>query len=387
MLEQNIGVGGFYKSLAKIYYYGLSAFYNISGNKKDSLSSLEKLMDLDPSNPEIHWKIGINHLRTQNFNLALKHLESAVSKGSNNPKYLLWLSSAQNSLGNHQESLQIIEDVVKQKPDSHEAWFLQGQINLNCGELNKAVECFEKAVMFNTQNLSYWNELGFTYISLRQPIKALESFFNGLKINSKDSTILFNIGLVYIKLEKFEESLKYLEKAKKYKLMTTELFNALGLCYSYQGNTSKAEENYLKVLSICPDNIEAICNLAAIKGKKSFYNDAIALYESLISINKYDGTILNNIAWCLENIKNWEQAINYYYRALALEPQNSSFRLNLCECLIGRGYLIEAINHLEQLIKIDPVNSKAWQLLGKIYDSCKLHAKAIDCYNKALGLE
>jgi len=166
-----------------------------------------------------------------------------------------------------------------------------------------------------------------------------------------------------------------------------ELYNALGLCYSRIDSLEMAENYYKKSLELFPENIETICNLAAIKGKRNMFSEALQLYEELIKVDAYDATILNNIAWCLEKTNNLDEAIKYYYRALAKEPWDNIFRLNLSECLYAKGYLVEAIGHLEEIIKNHPDNRKAWEILGKIYDKSRHHSKAIDCYNKALGLE
>ena len=62
-------------------------------------------------------------------------------------------------------------------------------------------------------------------------------------------------------------------------------------------------------------------------------------------IRPYNGTVLNNAAWCLEKIGNQEEAIKYYYRALAVDAQNGAYRINLAECLYQAGYIQEAIDH------------------------------------------
>ena len=198
---------------------------------------------------------------------------------------------------------------------------------------------------------------------------------------------MYNLGLVYLKLEKYHTSLKYLEKAESNGLVCPEIYNALGLCYSKLDNLDLAEQHYNKSLELFPHNPETLCNLAAIKGRKFLYEEALKLYGELIKLNRYDGTALNNSAWCFEHLGKLDEAIGFYYRALALDTNNITFRLNLSQCLFKKGDFCEAIEHLEKILEIDKENYQALTLLGNIYDKNKLHAKAVDYYNRALGLE
>ena len=208
-----------------------------------------------------------------------------------------------------------------------------------------------------------------------------------MELQPKDTNLLLNIGLAYIKLQNYENALTFLSKAKNYKLATSILYNALGICYSHLEDMELSKESYLKALELSPDNPEILCNWATINAQLGKYNLSLDAYKKAIQLDPYNGTVLNNAAWCLEKTKNHEEAIKYYYRALAIDSQNEAYRINLAECLYLAGYIQEAIDQLEFLVEKEGSNRKAWGILGRIYDSLRQYSKAIDCHNKALGLE
>ncbi len=53
---------------------------------------------------------------------------------------------------NHEYALNCIEDVLKQNPYSSEAWYKMGEILEKLGELEKGLECFQKAILYRNSN-------------------------------------------------------------------------------------------------------------------------------------------------------------------------------------------------------------------------------------------
>lgn len=376
-----------YKKFLKYFSISFSSIKGFMGDYLAAINKLNNIKILEPNDPDIYWRLGVFYFKLNDPFNALENLQRAIDLGSRKPKYLLWLSNVQSSLGNIDDSHIILEEVLNSNPVSWEAWQIKGRNFITQGAVLEGMGCLNKSLNLNPKNIDCWNELGCLYLEQEQTLNALETFKKGLKIYPKHTSLVFNIGLVYLKLENYDTSLEYLMKADKFGMKCPELYNAIGICCSHLDKLETAEEYYNKAYCLCPDNSETIGNLAALKGKKSLYNEALVLYEELVKINEYDATALNNIAWCLEHSDNFDEAIKFYYRALALETNNMNFRLNLSECLYSKGYYTEAINHLEDIIKNDTKNYKAWEVLGNIYDKNKCHAKAIDCFNKALGLE
>ena len=173
---------------------------------------------IEKDDPDIHWRLGTVYLKINDLKNALNCFQIAVNLGSGQPKYLLWLSTVENSLGNSSKSFNIIQEVLEKDPYCPEAWQMQGKNLIDIGLLKEGIESINRSLDLNPDNIEGWNALGCIYLENNENLKALEAFNQGLKINHKHLDLLFNIGLVYIKFEKYAESIKYLEKAKKYKM-------------------------------------------------------------------------------------------------------------------------------------------------------------------------
>ena len=82
----------------------------------------------------------------------------------------------------------------------------------------------------------------------------------------------------------------------------------------------------------------------------------------------------------------YENAIEEFKRALALDPENSNILINL-----GKGYLFirnfqEATNYFERALEQSPEFADAHYYLGMVYIELNLKEKAINEYKEALNI-
>jgi predicted negative regulator of RcsB-dependent stress response len=82
----------------------------------------------------------------------------------------------------------------------------------------------------------------------------------------------------------------------------------------------------------------------------------------------------------------WEPAVDAYRYAVALLPQSTNARLGLARAQAGRGDLDAANASLQTLVTQDPADGDAWVLYGKTLWKAGDHAKARQCWLKAMGL-
>ncbi|MFN8267423.1 MAG: tetratricopeptide repeat protein [Chitinophagales bacterium] len=132
-------------------------------------------------------------------------------------------------------------------------------------------------------------------------------------------------------------------------------------CFYKLKNFIAAEDNYRTLLKISPRNFAGNVDMANMYILQKKYKDALPYYNTALSINGIDASIVNSRGMC------------YYY--------NEKFEL--------------AIKDFKQVIKLDPTNYKAYNNLGSatynnqnIADASVIDLKsAEELFNKALELK
>ena len=89
----------------------------------------------------------------------------------------------------------------------------------------------------------------------------------------------------------------------------------------------------------------------------------------------------------LLHLRREKEAIEYFDKAIALNPNNYTALGYKGYCLGNLGRHDEAIASCERAVKINPNFAHAWGNLGFSYSKLKKFERAIECYSKAIKLD
>jgi tetratricopeptide (TPR) repeat protein len=109
--------------------------------------------------------------------------------------------------------------------------------------------------------------------------------------------------------------------------------------------------------------------------------------QSDLAIDPSDVSALNDKGYELFDSGRYEEAIEYFDRALAIEPANTDILINKGYALISLDRYHEAITYLDKALAIEP--NDAYALANKGYALLSLHRykEAIEYFDRALAIE
>ncbi|MCK4264497.1 MAG: tetratricopeptide repeat protein, partial [Candidatus Aminicenantes bacterium] len=79
------------------------------------------------------------------------------------------------------------------QPPAYEVFFIMGKVYQNLGELNKAIEVFDKAISHYGLNINLLNSIGECYFQLGNLEEALAAWEKSLEVNPNQPQIKKNI--------------------------------------------------------------------------------------------------------------------------------------------------------------------------------------------------
>uniref|UniRef100_A0A3B3YMV5 Small glutamine-rich tetratricopeptide repeat-containing protein alpha n=1 Tax=Poecilia mexicana TaxID=48701 RepID=A0A3B3YMV5_9TELE len=86
-------------------------------------------------------------------------------------------------------------------------------------------------------------------------------------------------------------------------------------------------------------------------------------------------------------VENFAAAVEFYSKAIALNPQNAVYYCNRAAAYSKLGNYAGAVQDCERAIRIDPNYSKAYGRMGLALASLNKHTEAVGYYRKALELD
>jgi Flp pilus assembly protein TadD len=117
------------------------------------------------------------------------------------------------------------------------------------------------------------------------------------------------------------------------------------------------------------------------------YTGAIEYFDKALAINPHDVDALNGKGVALDHLGNYTGAIEYYDKVLAIDPQYAAALNNKGAALTNLGNYTGAIEHFDKALAIDPQYVDALNSKGKALDNLGNNTGAILYYDKALAID
>jgi tetratricopeptide (TPR) repeat protein len=158
--------------------------------------------------------------------------------------------------------------------------------------------------------------------------RAIDDYQRAKEIDSGNVEAMLGVGFAY-------ESQGVLDKAvKNYDLAISKdpnnyrPYEYLGAFYYFRGRYAEAEEPYRKAVERAPDRVDTYGTLAAIYTAEFKYAEAETMYKALLQ-QKESALTLNNLGGTLAFQGRQQEAMDYYRRAVTLNPSRAIYLINL----------------------------------------------------------
>ncbi len=162
-------------------------------------------------------------------------------------------------------------------------------------------------------------------------------------------------------------------------------YKNLGFAFFKTGMLDEAEREFKKILEIEPENAEALMYCGLIEIKRDALEKAKELLARAASLEK-NQSILNNLAYTLNRMKLYDEAIINLTEAQTMAPDNARINCNLGIALFNKGQLEEAQTLFKKMIEMKPEYITPYAYLSLIYIKSNDMQKAVDflkeCVNR-----
>lgn len=207
------------------------------------------------------------------------------------------------------------------------------------GDLEKAVELVLEATRNDPDYFYGWFARG-NVMSKVDTHDSEMSFKRALDIKKTDTASWNNLGLLY-------ERRGDVEKAKNYYLMAisvdpecVEVMINLANCERSNNNFENAEKLLIRVLELKPDYMDAKMNLAAVLAEQHKYISALGVMDELVHSEKGkdNSTVWQNYGFTLAQCGETEAAVLASLRALEINSRNHLAASNMLLDMHYRPY-------------------------------------------------
>jgi tetratricopeptide (TPR) repeat protein len=197
------------------------------------------------------------------------------------------------------------------------------------GQLDGAIEQYQKALEINPNYAEARNNLGVTFAKQGQADAAIAQYQKALEMAPDYDQAHNNLGDALLQKRQVDEAIAQLQKALEINPNYAEAHYNLGNALLQKGQDDNAITEYEKALKINPNYADAHMNLGNVLFQKGQVDQAIARYQKALEISPNYAAANNNLGSAFLQKGRVEEAIARFQKALQIQPDYVDAQKNL----------------------------------------------------------
>lgn len=266
------------------------------GKLAGSESALRSYLKDKPNSAEAHFLLGYVLFREQKAADSLAEFTAGARTRRPRAAELKAVASDYVLLGDFADAEKWFTEVVIERPDDADAWYLLGRTRYNENAFTAAVTSFERSLTLKPKNVEAENNLGLALQGLNELDKAKEAFQTAIDwqgATPTDPQPFLNLGTMLAEESDFDHAMPLLLKAATLSPDNPKVDEELGHVYEAQQNLPKAQSELEKAVALAPDTSSLHFKLGQIYRREGMTERAqqeFALCEKLNSTHSSTNT-------------------------------------------------------------------------------------------------
>ena len=366
-------------------------YYNLASKYEPSSTNISKI------------NIGSLYMNKKDYQNAIKIYSEILAKSPNNHRAQFLRALCYEKLNKFSEAINDYKKCLVNNPDNREAKENLDNLLMKNLNSNDLITFLKQKLNSNPNDSSLNYQIGYELHKAKQPKEALYYYKRSIELGNNDANAYLNLSKALYECGNLKESLELAKRAQNkfpndnnLKAHFNELYN-VNLTQQIDGAAKLFEQQkYNEALnaynSIQVKN-EAV--LLGIAGCKFYLNDltsSIDYYKKALEVNPQNTDTAYYIGLAYFNLKDFNNSKNYLNKAIKLNPnhKNAKELLALTYYTIAQtneeqGNKEAAVNNYLNALKFDSNLKEVYYSLGVTYDTINQKENAIKYYNEYLS--
>jgi len=248
------------------------------------------------------------------------------------------------------------------------------------GEIDKAIEWFEKAVAKKPENAEAHFLLGELYGQKGRLADMIREFDSSLSYSKKYEKEIqgyrqkyfsdnFNAGVKAANAGDYPVALQGFTNAKLIEPKQIDTYKNLAFVYTRMDSIPAVLQVYQDLLAVKPDDYESYLMMASIHNQRQEYPRAAELLQKAVAVapDSVRPRIIGDLGITFDMMGKPEEAMKTYQDALKMTPGHKDLLFNLGRLYLMRDDYANAINQLTEVLKMNPQDFEVNYNVGLSY--------------------
>ena len=226
-------------------------FFMMIGDTKTAKAILVKLVTKYPESYLGHKLLAECYEKEGGMRRAIDEYVTAVDINKKDYKSYFKIADLLRDLGKKDEAIQMLEHLVKTKPDCYEASCLLGELLCEQERFKEAANVYQQALIYKPAEWELYYNLGIVYTRLSDFQMAKEMYEKAASINHKMYGANYNLGLIAFIQRDYDTAEKFFENSL-YGDLEAMSYYQLAKIYVHKGDKDKAINFLNKAIELEP---------------------------------------------------------------------------------------------------------------------------------------
>jgi len=231
------------------------------------------------------------------------------------------------------------------------------------GDIDAAIRETELAMEANPKVTRPIRELGYLYLKKNDLKEAEKWLLKAAKMNNMDVFAFHHLGEISLKLNDIEKASYYFEKAMEISPRHISRGIGFGRILVKMKMSEKAIQVFNKTLELSGSTLETREEIAVFCIDEGVDEYAAKLLESIVRELPDRSDLFFKLGKTLEKLGQTNKAATYLINAAEIDKENVDIKLHLAKSYLTADKTILAEKPLKEILKINPNNKQAKDLL------------------------
>ncbi len=346
----------------------LADYYLDKTNSRKARLAVNHGLTLFPGSSSLLLKKAQVFAASKESQKALEILEFLEAAEPTNTDMLLFKAVVHRSLSDHEGTKSCLLKALKNSPENREEIFMdlayEQQI---ANDYDGAIESLKESLKINPQHEASLFELSYCFEMSNQIEKGVTFFQKYLDYHPYNFVAWYNLALCFEKIGLYEKGIEACEFAMAIREDFVSGYILKGNLHTSMDMDQQAMETYRESLKFDNENPLVYTAIGECQERLEMWEGAEFNYKKALAIDPEYIDALMGLGALREQEGNLKQAISFYREAVSKDDFHLDNKHILVEALVKDGNAIEAIKHLEEMIKIFPDDAETWIVLAEVY--------------------
>lgn len=300
----------------------------IKANKlEEAEKEYQDVLKIDSTNREVRTALGLLYFDMRRFDAAVVQFSSLLETVPGDDRLHYLLANTLEQKGDWQAAqteYQKISPIFELYANAqiHAAMILKKQ-----GRLADAIGIMTRAILMKNDQPVLYLYLSSLYEDKKDLATAEKMVREGLGRFPRNADLHYVLGTILEKMNRFEESIKSMEKVLEIDPQHADALNFIGYSYADRGiHLEQAEKMIVQALKIKPDNGYILDSLGWVHFRNNKFDSALTHLRRALELVPDDPNIIEHLGDVYLKIGRDKEALDYYRKAMKIDPGNSTLK-------------------------------------------------------------